>query len=149
MAVAQGSIVMNDATRFIRAVRKLNKLLMRYSYESLAKALVDRGIKRDLVQSTGEILDGVWRLMPKDPRTTPKCVVCGDEDGIVRPGMSDTLTRAGSLYCSHKCRQKAYRDRIRDAKTTRIGRPRVTQSRSVTGKAPISEQQPSRAEVRP
>ena len=125
---------MNDATRIIRALRKLNKLFWRYRHEDIAKALVDRGIDRDLVQFCGNFLEGIADFMPQAP--WPECAVCGGE--------SNAMNRAGVVYCSHKCRQKAYRDRIRDAKTARIGRPRVTQSKSVTGNTLISEHPASR-----
>jgi hypothetical protein len=130
---------MNDATRIIRALRKLNKLFWRYRHEDIAKALVDRGIDQGLVQSCGEFLEGIAEFMPRDP--SPECAVCGGE--------SNAMNRAGVVYCSHKCRQKAYRDRIRDAKTARIGRPHVTQSKNVAGNALISEHPASRDEVAP
>jgi hypothetical protein len=126
---------MNNATRIIRALRKLNKLFWRYSHEDIAKALVDRGIDRGLVQFCGEFLVDIAECMPRDP--LPECAVCGGESNAM-------MNRAGVVYCSHKCRQKAYRDRIRDAKTPRIGRPHVTQSKSVTGNALISEHPASR-----
>jgi hypothetical protein len=44
---------MNDATRIIRALRKLNKLFWRYSHDDIAKALVDRGIDRDRCRPPG------------------------------------------------------------------------------------------------
>lgn len=130
--------VTTDLDRFIRSVRRLNKLLLRYGDEKLAKALIERGITRGLVLSTGEILGDVGSLIPEDP--WPKCAVCGGF-GEGRAGGVDTLTRANNIYCSPKCRQKAYRARIRKREAFRAqihralprdGKPAQTQHRSVT-----------------
>jgi hypothetical protein len=136
-----------ELRRLIRTLRFLEKILQRYSDKHIADCLVAARkyprwhVETGTVRFVGEVLDSIGHpssnLMPPDPPSSLACAVCGDTDGIGRPGMPDTLTRKGSVYCSPKCRQKAYRERVRarDGKALRTRGVPVTKRRNVTAVA--------------
>jgi hypothetical protein len=144
-----------ELKRLIRTLRYLEKLFMRHGDKRVVQCLlaarqypqwhVDTGKVAYVGQFLLDICDRTNPdgYMPDDPR--PECVVCGGE-GHGRPNGDDTLTRRGAIYCSHKCRQKAYRNRVRarDGEPPKKRRVRVTQPDDVTGDAALKDVQPSR-----
>jgi hypothetical protein len=128
-----------------RAVRYLERAFWRYDQEAIAEALKEAGIDRDTAGFVGTFLNDIWdaKLLPEKPE--PKCAVCGK---ITARGPLDTPDpRANAVYCSNKCRQKAYRKRkaARYGKKPRRDRPTVTKGESGESGESVTEAPPETA----
>jgi hypothetical protein len=113
-----------------RAVRYLERAFWRYGDEAIAEALKTADIDADTAAFVGQCLNDIWeaKLLPERPERN--CAVCGDATG---PLDTDD-PRANAVYCSNKCRQKAYRKRKAASygKKARSERPTVTNTENVT-----------------
>jgi len=116
-----------------RALRYLDRAFWRYDHKPIAEALKKAGIDAGMASLVGQFLVDIWelKLLPEKPERN--CAECGDVTGS--GPLDTTFPRSNAVYCSNKCRQKAYRKR----KTARYGkkdcakRPTVTKGKSVTG----------------
>jgi hypothetical protein len=123
----------------LRTFKRVDMIAARYDAEDLAKWLVDRGEEERLGHA--QYLNDVWeyvcsyqRELGRDPYAHPNgnCRQCGKE-------ISCDSNKA--IYCSRKCRQRAYR--VRKAKAEgrnspvperprRLKRPRRAKKRNTT-----------------
>jgi hypothetical protein len=110
-----------------RAVRYLEHAFQRYGC-AMAEALKKAGGN---VAFVGQFLLDLWesKLLPE--RLERNCAVCGKVTGH---GPLDSNPRTNAVYCSNKCRQKAYRQRqsARYGKKARNERTNITKVENVS-----------------
>jgi hypothetical protein len=99
-----------EVLRTLARVEALGKL---GHYEDVAAALAPH-LNGGRIQALGEFLETVAHYMKKlqtaEQYDPPRlCVVCGKSIGMVTD-----YTRRDIRFCSPKCRQKAYRERVTD-----------------------------------
>ena len=93
----------------LRTFKRVNMIAARYDSEALAKALVERGVGLDGVDTFLSDVGDYMRTLDRDfycsggrlPKHD-KCAVCDEK--IARD-------HNGAIYCSRECRQRAYRVR--------------------------------------
>jgi hypothetical protein len=88
----------------LRTIERVNMIASRYSAESMAKALVERGVHLKGAADYLSDINEYVREMGYDPNKHPNgnCAQCG------KAIMCD---HNGAIYCSRECRQRAYRVR--------------------------------------
>jgi hypothetical protein len=103
---------MSDLSRFLRAVKVLEKLSWKYRHEAWIEALGRYASIKDehRIWSVGELLDDIGRELA-DLRGKPHCRQCGNDINDKR-GDDEEDARTDARYCSAKCRQRAYRKRV-------------------------------------
>jgi hypothetical protein len=116
----------------LRTINRVRLLANAISAENLAKELLRLGFDAEQfdkqIGGAGDYLFEVWECMNKQkPYIGAPCQVCGK---------STLRDRKHAKYCSRACRQKAYRNRLRDTddkqSVTRDGSPVTGDAGNVT-----------------
>jgi hypothetical protein len=91
----------------LRTFKRVDMIATRYSAESIAEGLVERGVDLgafEYMSDTADYMREFQRKAGVDPYAHPNgnCAQCGEK--ISRD-------HNGAIYCSRECRQRAYRVR--------------------------------------
>ena len=113
--------------RLVRTLRWMGVLFLRYSQEEIAAALAPY-VDDEAVAFPGQFLLDIFESKLLPPNEGRKCIVCGQ--------YGDALdARANAIYCSSRCRQKAYRKR----KAQRYGNKINSEHRGVTKRLTVTD----------
>ena len=91
----------------LRTFKRVDMIAARYSAESMAKGLIERGVSISAAEYFSDIADYMREFQCKagvDPNAHPNgnCAQCGGEI---------SCDHNGARYCSTRCRQRAWRER--------------------------------------
>jgi hypothetical protein len=105
----------SDLQRLMMAVKIIAKLGWKYKHEDVAAALMKHCSRRERGDAAfaGQFLVDLWELNSKAERAAEAaekhCCECG---GCLHEWKDSGYARSDALYCSAKCRQRAYRKRV-------------------------------------
>jgi hypothetical protein len=108
-AIACAKRMAHEKRTTLRTLARLRTLVHRQSYEELAELLLSYGLHPGDVLHLSTMLEGAADHMAKlNKRTKRKCLECGEEID-----WDFGTARADTRYCDARCRQKAYRKRLK------------------------------------